>query len=546
MLSSLYLPKTIMRLRIPRPVRYNDFNIKALILLCILGIFWVCKSTSFLDHVRFDSSLKPITEYEIQKNSLVARQFIKVPVPEDDFGEMGRRIQVLTRWLMQIGMESNLITTKAFLEYEALVEKTITSLFPFIQKGTELPNQNPNNFVNLRKSFVPGSRGIVVPTGIKTFRYTCHLILNLRSILNSTLPIQIVYAGNSDLPPQYRSALLSLFSTHHIEAIEFLDLTKILDDTTLQLSDGMSKWAIKPFALLASTFEQVILVDSDAVFLQPPETILDTHAAYAKSGTLFFHDRLIGKNSYRYRHEFWRWQMKDHTPSRTFRKSRVMNENFGQEQDSGVVVLDKGRLGVLMGLLHACWQNTYVVRELITYRNTHGDKEAYWLGMELSGVEYSFAENYGGIFGKQVWNLTDGIRREDVCGCAIAHVDEKGELLWFNGGLVRKKSDNEGMRTFMDVDGHMRWALNGHWRWNRDGNKWDAACMDGGAIRILSVGVKGIIAGSIEEARGVDDRFAELMGLLEPKVVQKEGKHQTSVGGVGVGAGFERADDWNV
>ncbi|KAF7956240.1 hypothetical protein EAE96_005160 [Botrytis aclada] len=535
-----------MRLRIPRQVRYKDFNIniKTLILLCILGILWTCKSTSFLDHVGFESTLKPITEYEIRENSLVARHFIKVAVSEDDFGEMGRRSQTLTRWLMQIGMEGNPITSKAFLEYEALVEKTITSLFPFIQGGTEFPTQNPTSFANLRKSFVPGSRGIVIPTGVKTFRYTCHLILNLRSDLKSTLPIQIIYAGNSDLPPQYRSALLSLFSTHNIGAIDFLDLTKILDDTTLQLSDGLSSWAIKPFALLASTFEQVILVDSDAIFLQPPEIILDTHTAYAKSGTLFFHDRLIGKNLYRYRHEFWRWQMKDHTPSHTFRKSRVMNENFGQEQDSGVVVLDKRRLGVLMGLLHACWQNTYVVREIITYRNTHGDKETYWLGMELSGVEYSFAEKYGGIIGEQVWNVTDGIRREHVCGSSIAHVDEKGELLWFNGGLVRKKSDNEGKRTFMDVDADMRWALDGNWRWNKEGNKWDAACMEGGAIGALSVGVKEIIAGSVEEARRVDDEFAELMGLLEPEVVHKEGKHEASVGEVGVGV--ERADDWNI
>ncbi|TGO78318.1 hypothetical protein BELL_0070g00030 [Botrytis elliptica] len=544
MLSSLSLPRTIIRFRIPRQVRYKDFNIKSLILLCILGILWTCKSTSFLDHVGSAPTLKPITEYEIKENSLVARHFIKVPVSEDDFGEMGRRTQILTKWLMQIGVDGNPTTTKAFLEYEALVEKTIISLFPLIQRGTELPNQNPTSFANLRKSFVPGSRGIVIPTGIKTFRYTCHLILNLRSILKSTLPIQIIYAGNLDLPPQYRSALLSLFSTHNIGAIDFLDLTKILDDTTLQLSDGLSRWAIKPFALLASTFEQVILVDSDAIFLQPPEIILDTHAAYAETGTLFFHDRLIGKNLYRYRHEFWRWQMKDHTPSRTFRKSRVMNENFGQEQDSGVVVLDKSRLGVLMGLLNACWQNTYVVREIITYRNTHGDKETYWLGMELSGVEYSFAEKYGGIVGRHVWNVTDGITREDVCGSAIAHVDEKGELLWFNGGLVRKKSDDEGKRTFMDVEGDMRWALDGNWRWNQGENEWDAACMEGGAIGNLSLEVKEIIAGSVEVAKGVDDGFAELMGLLEPDVMHKEGKHETSVGEVGVG--FEKADNWSL
>ncbi|TGO84164.1 hypothetical protein BPOR_0541g00050 [Botrytis porri] len=160
--------------------------------------------------------------------------------------------------------------------------------------------------------------------------------------------------------------------------------------------------------------------------------------------------------------------------------------------------------------------------------------------MELSGVEYSFAEKYGGIIGGQVWNVTDGLSREDVCGSTIAHVDEKGELLWFNGGLVRKKSDDEGKRTFMDVEGDMRWASDGNWRWNKWGNAWDAACMEGGVIGNLSEGVKEIITGSVEVAKGADDRFAELMGLLEPDVLHKEGKHETSVGGV------ERADDWSV
>ncbi|KAI9642630.1 hypothetical protein NHQ30_009435 [Ciborinia camelliae] len=274
----------------------------------------------------------------------------------------------------------------------------------------------------------------------------------------------------------------------------------------------MGKWAIKPFALLASTFEEVILIDSDAFFLQPPEVILDTHSGYHNTGTLFFHDRLTGKDAYRYCHDFWRWQMMGHRPSSTFTKSRVMKENYGQEQESGVVVPNKGKLGVLMGLLHACWQNTYAVRELITYQNTHGDKETFWLGMELSGVEYSFAEHYGGIIGDRVNDTVTPVR-EKLCGSVIAHVDERERLLWFNGGLVRRKDDSEGRRAFMDVRGEAvgLWALDGKWRWNSEGNRWNMACMEGGAVKELSEDERQVIEGSVEGAKEVDERFENLI-----------------------------------
>ena len=41
-------------------------------------------------------------------------------------------------------------------------------------------------------------------------------------------------------------------------------------------------------------------------------------------------------------------------------------EGYAEEGDSGVVVADKSRLGVLIGLLHIAWQNTRDVREAYT------------------------------------------------------------------------------------------------------------------------------------------------------------------------------------
>lgn len=71
----------------------------------------------------------------------------------------------------------------------------------------------------------------------------------------------------TDLPLNYRNFVKTLG-----EETDPLDVTSVLNDDTLQLSeDG---WAIKLFAVLASTFEQVMRLDADTVLLQPPEAIL--------------------------------------------------------------------------------------------------------------------------------------------------------------------------------------------------------------------------------------------------------------------------------
>ncbi|QSZ32314.1 hypothetical protein DSL72_001888 [Monilinia vaccinii-corymbosi] len=536
-----------MKLTILRPFRHGNFKLKALALLCLLGISWVwtstSTSTSLMHHVGFRSpAVSRITEDEMQQNTLVARQFINVPVREDEFREMGKRIQTLTRWLMQIDMKANPSNTEAFSEYRSLVEQTILSLFPFIHRGNEGgSHENSTSFTQLRKSFIPGSRGIVIPTGIETFRYACHLILNIRLVVRSKLPIEIAYAGDADLPPPYRSAFRFLFSLFALPSVEFLDVSKVLNDTTLRLSDGTSKFAIKPFALLASRFEEGILADADAVFLQAPEVILDAHSGYLRTGTLFFHDRLVGKGTSDNHQKFWRLQMKGHTPSATFNESRAMRGNYGHEQESGVVVVNKGKLSVLMGLMHACWQNTYKVRELVTYRNTYGDKETYWMGMELSGVEYAFAKHYGGIIGEVGFgagNETVGPMKL-VCGSVIAHVDEGERLLWFNGGLVRSKISFEGKQAFMDVKGESvgLWVLDGQWWWNIvndgdtfGGDNWDVACMEGGTVKSMSLEESGIIERSVEKARVVDAIFAELMELPTPRTIQDGGVDETYSG----------------
>lgn len=81
----------------------------------------------------------------------------------------------------------------------------------------------------------------------------------------------------------------------------------MVDDTTLDLAHGT--FGTKPVAMLFSQFEQVILVDANTVFLQPPEALFESKE-YNCTGTYVFHDRLRNKGDYKNHHEWWLSQLK--------------------------------------------------------------------------------------------------------------------------------------------------------------------------------------------------------------------------------------------
>ena len=49
---------------------------------------------------------------------------------------------------------------------------------------------------------------------------------------------------------------------------------------------------MRPFAMLASSFKQVILADADTVFVMDPRVLLDEES-YKKYGSVFWHDRRL-------------------------------------------------------------------------------------------------------------------------------------------------------------------------------------------------------------------------------------------------------------
>ncbi|KAL9561107.1 hypothetical protein ACKAV7_014462 [Fusarium commune] len=297
---------------------------------------------------------------------------------------------------------------------------------------------------------------------------------------------EIVYAGEDDLPKKDRDRIAKLTGATDVE---FLDVFTVFNDTTLKLKDG--GWAIKAFALLGSHFEEVILLDADAVFIQQPERLF-AQTAYIEKGSLLFHDRLLWQHAFKERHEWWKDQIKE--PSAEMNKSLVWTEDYAEECDSGAVVLNKARASTLTGLLHVAWQNTYEVREEVTYRQGHGDKESWWLGLELGGSSYEFESHYGSMIG---WGEGKGGNVTTVCSFVIAHTDEKDKLLWYNGSLLKNKR--------MDPDGYEvpeYWMMDGKWHNGR--TKDDMSCMTDTEVLELTAEEKRVLRESIEIAKQVD------------------------------------------
>lgn len=102
-------------------------------------------------------------------------------------------------------------------------------------------------------------KGIVFCAGNPQFEFVITSIQAIRNRLKSRLPIQIFYMGEDDLSRERQQYLRAMASD-----IELIDVTQILNDEYMQLGG----WAIKPFAILASSFEEVMFVDADAYFLQ--------------------------------------------------------------------------------------------------------------------------------------------------------------------------------------------------------------------------------------------------------------------------------------
>ncbi|KAI8376711.1 mannosyltransferase putative-domain-containing protein [Choanephora cucurbitarum] len=306
----------------------------------------------------------------------------------------------------------NVETDPAYRDSWKLYEQLEEILYPWIRPYWK-------NVFEINKRHSSG-RGIVMCVGNGQFKHAASSVQAIRNILKSDMPIEIFYINEWDLSEEKRAYFES------IPYVSTVDISTRIDDDYTQLGG----WAIKAFAMLASSFSEVTLMDADVFMFKKPESFFED-PGYKATGALFFLDRTLFDN-----YDEGRIWIKSFLPtfSSYVKESRWWKTTSAHEQESGIVVMNKKK--VLLGLLSTCKMNDKQERDKVSYKHVHGDKETFWIGFEMVQTPYAFVRSYGAVIGGLGDEGADGT----VCGNQL-HLDTNDNRpWWWNGGLLRDKN----------------------------------------------------------------------------------------------------------
>ncbi|KAJ9653624.1 hypothetical protein H2198_007215 [Neophaeococcomyces mojaviensis] len=378
-------------------------------------------------------------------------------------------------------------TIRSYEAFRSFLQKFAKLLFPWTAPYF-------SDHMTLHSSFKKGGRGIVLTVGDDQAPYLLTTIYTFRQ-LGCTLPIEVMYLGDQDLGEDYRMELESL------PGVTTRDIAQMTDDKGWKLAG----WAAKPFAILLSSFREVIFIDADSLFFHNPEVLFDD-PDYVKHGALFFRDRLIMPES----KKRWLQQVLPKPIPKLAKQSRFWTGESGHMQESGVIVVDKWKHFISMMLvtrLNGPDRDGNKEKGIVgVYDMMYGDKETFWIGFLLAGdEEYAFHAGDAGIMGeieekdkkKELKKRgepeeaeikgpedkkeeaakendqaelgfpdTDSAILQDVvidenpsnytiCAPQLLHLDAAGRPLWFNGWLLHNKFADKTKKRFANFDHYL-------------------------------------------------------------------------------------------
>lgn len=279
----------------------------------------------------------------------------------------------------------------------------------------------------LRYLAASAGRGIVVSIDNTHVDYAARL-LNVLHRLGSTLPVQFVHEG--DLLLQLVAVLQRVAADKQV--VEFIDVRPTLNRGYRDIFQGYNnKW----FAALFTTFEEMILMDADAVPFVDPAQFFDLDG-YQKAGAFFFRDRELPEMLSQTERDYLSSMIPvgDVFFNVAADKGKFDNNFFNYRSkhvaESGVVVMDRRQhtRGLLMSLALQYWYQSG--------RIMYGDKDLFWLGLLISGdSNYYFNLHAAGAVGV----VENG---NTVCLSQLAHLSDDKKLLWTNGALFNCKKNS--------------------------------------------------------------------------------------------------------
>lgn len=315
-------------------------------------------------------------------------------------------------------------------------------------------------------------KGIVISAATRYTKDITRLIRVLRA-LNNKLPIQIVYRG--DLLSRSKKTLwaAAVASKEDFLSDRFTDqklLHKVIPE--IDLSDpekfgsdypiqhltfvnierpmkGQGKHVFsgynnKLLALMFNSFEEVMLVDADAVPLEEPLSLFQS-PEFQETGAYFFRDRLLrDSNDWIETNYFSKLMPHQHStldlglgikPVTDYTMDIPYMRGWRHTQEAGIVLFHRKKhyTANLILLPLALWGEPIKL-------SIWGDKEMYWMAMAMAGDEHYLWSKYDAA---SVGELTTDLFRKlynalaalEVCLTHPGHMLSSGRILWINLGF---------------------------------------------------------------------------------------------------------------
>ncbi|MQA31132.1 MAG: hypothetical protein GEU82_15080 [Luteitalea sp.] len=201
-------------------------------------------------------------------------------------------------------------------------------------------------------------RGIVICGGTARL-FTCAWVcINMLRRSGCNLPIELWYLGPSELDRH----MATLVSPLGVACVDALTVRQRHPVRTLR------GWELKPFAILYSSFEDVLLLDADNVPIVNPDFLFDS-PAYRTTGAVFW------PNLEQVSREHRMWQV------------FAVRYRDEPEFETGQVLVSKRR----------CWRALQMTMHLnehsdFYYRYFHGDAETFHLAWRYLGEDFALPD----------------------------------------------------------------------------------------------------------------------------------------------------------
>lgn len=282
--------------------------------------------------------------------------------------------------------------------------------------------------------------------------------------LENKIPVQIIVTNTDDMN-NIRTQLCNKIENTK-QDIQIIDCSNVLNESfvTQKVTGYLNKW----IATIFNTFDEFIFIDVDSIPFKPPSEFFKI-SNYKKHNMHMYRDRNLGyillekrcKRSFanlepsNIEYDLigtkWKYTLKSSTlnPANDNTIEEAIYDDFFNrlqlhQVDSGLVIIKKNK-ETFGSLLMSFLLNTADV----TNDCIHGDKEYFWLGPLISGIDYSIDSfKPGAIGGLYESIVNDNTKKIGVCSTQIGHYNNQNEILWINGGLKNCKNPNAAKNDF--------------------------------------------------------------------------------------------------